>query len=86
MSTQVGFCFPLQLCDQDEVVGEAAAAAAVVATAALADAEGQAVLRYEYHVLYSCSYQIPVLYFRASTLGTCPQASRQHVPNQVSHC
>lgn len=26
------------------------------------------VLQYEYHVLYSCSYQTPVLYFRASTL------------------
>nr|AAI07647.1 ATG10 autophagy related 10 homolog (S. cerevisiae) [Danio rerio] len=30
--------------------------------------ESHAVLRYEYHVLYSCSYQIPVLYFRASAL------------------
>lgn len=27
------------------------------------------VLQYEYHVLYSCSYRTPVLYFRASTLG-----------------
>ncbi|XP_042561499.1 ubiquitin-like-conjugating enzyme ATG10 isoform X2 [Clupea harengus] len=45
-----------QLCDQDEAVGEPTAA------------EGQAAVRYEYHVLYSCSYQIPVLYFRASTL------------------
>lgn len=27
------------------------------------------VLQYEYHVLYSCSYSTPVLYFRASTLG-----------------
>lgn len=26
------------------------------------------VVQYEYHVLYSCSYQTPVLYFRASTL------------------
>ncbi|XP_039176691.1 ubiquitin-like-conjugating enzyme ATG10 isoform X2 [Crotalus tigris] len=26
------------------------------------------VIRYEYHVLYSCSYQAPVLYFRASFL------------------
>ncbi|KAL2099733.1 hypothetical protein ACEWY4_004127 [Coilia grayii] len=45
-----------QLSDQDESAGE------------LPGAEGQAVLRYEYHVLYSCSYQIPILYFRASTL------------------
>ncbi|XP_030623223.1 ubiquitin-like-conjugating enzyme ATG10 [Chanos chanos] len=30
--------------------------------------EDPAVVRYEYHVLYSCSYQVPVLYFRASTL------------------
>lgn len=52
------WCFSLQLCDQDEAVGEPTAA------------EGQAAVRYEYHVLYSCSYQIPVLYFRASTLGT----------------
>lgn len=29
-------------------------------------------IRYEYHVLYSCSYQAPVLYFRASTLGSPP--------------
>ncbi|XDV54696.1 hypothetical protein PO909_022928, partial [Leuciscus waleckii] len=34
--------------------------------------EIHAVLRYEYHVLYSCSYQIPVLYFRASTLDGNP--------------
>ncbi|XP_059395338.1 ubiquitin-like-conjugating enzyme ATG10 isoform X3 [Carassius carassius] len=34
--------------------------------------EIHAVLRYEYHVLYSCSYQIPVLYFRASTLDGRP--------------
>nr|KAF6439782.1 autophagy related 10 [Rousettus aegyptiacus] len=27
------------------------------------------VVKYEYHVLYSCSYQVPVLYFRASFLG-----------------
>ncbi|XP_062340070.1 ubiquitin-like-conjugating enzyme ATG10 isoform X1 [Osmerus eperlanus] len=26
------------------------------------------VVQYEYHILYSCSYQTPVLYFRASTL------------------
>ncbi|XP_073347368.1 ubiquitin-like-conjugating enzyme ATG10 [Pagrus major] len=26
------------------------------------------VLQYEYHILYSCSYSTPVLYFRASTL------------------
>eukprot|EP00072_Mus_musculus_P043983 XP_006517390.1 PREDICTED: ubiquitin-like-conjugating enzyme ATG10 isoform X4 [Mus musculus] len=28
------------------------------------------VIKHEYHVLYSCSYQVPVLYFRASFLGT----------------
>uniref|UniRef100_A0A4W6ELJ0 Ubiquitin-like-conjugating enzyme ATG10 n=1 Tax=Lates calcarifer TaxID=8187 RepID=A0A4W6ELJ0_LATCA len=27
------------------------------------------VLQYEYHILYSCSYSTPVLYFRAFTLG-----------------
>ena len=26
------------------------------------------VLQYEYHIMYSCSYSTPVLYFRASTL------------------
>lgn len=26
-------------------------------------------MQYEYHVLYSLSHQVPVLYFRASTLG-----------------
>lgn len=30
---------------------------------------GDSLLQYEYHVLYSCSYAVPVLYFRASTLG-----------------
>ncbi|XP_058024800.1 ubiquitin-like-conjugating enzyme ATG10 [Ahaetulla prasina] len=30
------------------------------------------VIRYEYHVLYSCSYQAPVLYFRASFLDGKP--------------
>ncbi|KAJ8285545.1 hypothetical protein GJAV_G00028040 [Gymnothorax javanicus] len=29
-------------------------------------------IRYEYHVLYSSSYQAPVLYFRASNLDGCP--------------
>ncbi|XP_019739368.1 ubiquitin-like-conjugating enzyme ATG10 isoform X2 [Hippocampus comes] len=29
---------------------------------------GSRVLRLEYHILYSCSYMAPVLYFRASTL------------------
>lgn len=27
------------------------------------------VFQFEYHVVYSCSYRTPVLYFRASTLG-----------------
>ncbi|XP_006143551.1 ubiquitin-like-conjugating enzyme ATG10 [Tupaia chinensis] len=30
------------------------------------------VIKYEYHVLYSCSYQVPVLYFRASFLDGRP--------------
>lgn len=30
------------------------------------------VIRYEYHVLYSCSYQVPVLYFRANYLDGRP--------------
>ncbi|XP_062068456.1 ubiquitin-like-conjugating enzyme ATG10 isoform X8 [Lepus europaeus] len=30
------------------------------------------VIRYEYHVLYSCSFQVPVLYFRASFLDGQP--------------
>ncbi|XP_063067279.1 ubiquitin-like-conjugating enzyme ATG10 [Engraulis encrasicolus] len=46
-----------QLSDQDEAARELTA-----------EAEGQAAVRYEYHVVYSCSYQIPILYFRASTL------------------
>ncbi|XP_043320668.1 ubiquitin-like-conjugating enzyme ATG10 isoform X3 [Cervus elaphus] len=32
------------------------------------------VIKYEYHVLYSCSYQVPVLYFRASFLDGRPVA------------
>ncbi|XP_032752943.1 ubiquitin-like-conjugating enzyme ATG10 [Rattus rattus] len=32
------------------------------------------VIRQEYHVLYSCSYQVPVLYFRASFLDGRPLA------------
>lgn len=63
---------PPQLCAQEKAAGEPAAAAV---------AEGQAVLRYEYHVLYSCSYQIPVLYFRASTLGTV-RARSLHRPRR----
>ncbi|XP_071075589.1 ubiquitin-like-conjugating enzyme ATG10 isoform X5 [Desmodus rotundus] len=30
------------------------------------------VIKYEYHVLYSCSHQVPVLYFRASFLDGRP--------------
>nr|XP_038959080.1 ubiquitin-like-conjugating enzyme ATG10 isoform X6 [Rattus norvegicus] len=44
--------------DDSEAVGPAAAA----------------VIRQEYHVLYSCSYQVPVLYFRASFLDGRPLA------------
>lgn len=32
-------------------------------------ASSRKVLQYEYHVLYSCSYATPVLYFRVSTLS-----------------
>ncbi|NXG02176.1 ATG10 enzyme, partial [Sakesphorus luctuosus] len=32
----------------------------------------QEVIRYEYHVLYSSSYQVPVLYFRACLLDGSP--------------
>lgn len=39
------------------------------------------VLQYEYHILFSCSYRTPVLYFRASTLGESTLASR--VPKAV---
>uniref|UniRef100_A0A673V774 Ubiquitin-like-conjugating enzyme ATG10 n=2 Tax=Suricata suricatta TaxID=37032 RepID=A0A673V774_SURSU len=35
---------------------------------------GSEVIKYEYHVLYSCSYQVPVLYFRASFLDGRPLA------------
>ncbi|XP_045652305.1 ubiquitin-like-conjugating enzyme ATG10 isoform X4 [Ursus americanus] len=35
---------------------------------------GSEVIKYEYHVLYSCSYQVPVLYFRASFLDGKPLA------------
>ncbi|MCJ8742385.1 hypothetical protein PDJAM_G00081450 [Pangasius djambal] len=34
--------------------------------------ESQALMHYEYHVLYSFSHQVPVLYFRASTLDGQP--------------
>ncbi|KAM6475302.1 ubiquitin-like-conjugating enzyme ATG10 isoform 2-T4 [Liasis olivaceus] len=34
--------------------------------------EASEVIRYEYHVLYSCSYQAPVLYFRACFLDGKP--------------
>uniref|UniRef100_A0A452T8F9 Ubiquitin-like-conjugating enzyme ATG10 n=1 Tax=Ursus maritimus TaxID=29073 RepID=A0A452T8F9_URSMA len=37
-------------------------------------ATGSEVIKYEYHVLYSCSYQVPVLYFRASFLDGKPLA------------
>uniref|UniRef100_A0A3P9KZM7 Ubiquitin-like-conjugating enzyme ATG10 n=1 Tax=Oryzias latipes TaxID=8090 RepID=A0A3P9KZM7_ORYLA len=33
-----------------------------------APAGSSSVLQFEYHILYSCSYRTPVLYFRASTL------------------
>lgn len=37
-------------------------------TCSVAESSSQT-LQYEYHVLYSCSYNTPVLYFRAFTLG-----------------
>nr|XP_003408032.3 ubiquitin-like-conjugating enzyme ATG10 isoform X1 [Loxodonta africana]XP_010586554.2 ubiquitin-like-conjugating enzyme ATG10 isoform X1 [Loxodonta africana]XP_023401366.1 ubiquitin-like-conjugating enzyme ATG10 isoform X1 [Loxodonta africana] len=38
----------------------------------LETAAASEVIKYEYHVLYSCSYQVPVLYFRASFLDGRP--------------
>nr|XP_044990382.1 ubiquitin-like-conjugating enzyme ATG10 isoform X3 [Jaculus jaculus]XP_044990383.1 ubiquitin-like-conjugating enzyme ATG10 isoform X3 [Jaculus jaculus] len=55
-STSVQTCLPMEeACDLPWDDWEAGAAAA--------EAE---VVKYEYHVLYSCSHQAPVLYFRAS--------------------
>ena len=39
------------------------------------------VLQYEYHILYSCSYSAPVLYFRAFTLGQLHIGGSLHI-----HC
>ncbi|XP_051038908.1 ubiquitin-like-conjugating enzyme ATG10 isoform X2 [Phodopus roborovskii] len=41
---------------------------------AMESASPSEVIKYEYHVLYSCSYQVPVLYFRASFLDGRPLA------------
>ncbi|XP_033019591.1 ubiquitin-like-conjugating enzyme ATG10 isoform X2 [Lacerta agilis] len=49
--------FPLECLDDSQVAGNSAASE---------------VIRYEYHVLYSCSYQAPVLYFRACFLDGRP--------------
>ncbi|XP_027257560.1 ubiquitin-like-conjugating enzyme ATG10 isoform X2 [Cricetulus griseus] len=57
-------CLPteenLELTVDDSEVMESAAASQVI--------------KYEYHVVYSCSYQVPVLYFRASFLDGRPLA------------
>ncbi|XP_016065824.1 PREDICTED: ubiquitin-like-conjugating enzyme ATG10 isoform X1 [Miniopterus natalensis] len=61
-SAHVQTCLPmeeaLELPLDDSAVTETAAATGVI--------------KYEYHVLYSCSYQVPVLYFRASFLDGRP--------------
>ncbi|EPQ02656.1 Ubiquitin-like-conjugating enzyme ATG10 [Myotis brandtii] len=61
-SAHVQTCLPmeeaLELPLDDSEVTEATAATEVI--------------KYEYHVLYSCSYQVPVLYFRASFLDGRP--------------
>ncbi|XP_060091726.1 ubiquitin-like-conjugating enzyme ATG10 isoform X1 [Heteronotia binoei] len=43
------------------------------------------VIRYEYHVLYSCSYQAPVLYFRACFLDGRP-LTLDEIWNRVHEC
>lgn len=46
------------------------------------------VLQYEYHILYSCSYRAPVLYFRAFTLGkwhVC-ESLQTHTYKDVNCC
>lgn len=43
------------------------------------------VIKYEYHVLYSCSYQVPVLYFRASLLDGRP-LTLEHIWEGVHEC
>ncbi|XP_004703710.1 ubiquitin-like-conjugating enzyme ATG10 [Echinops telfairi] len=42
-------------------------------------------IKYEYHVLYSCSYQVPVLYFRASFLDGRPLTLKD-VWEEVHEC
>nr|XP_028604068.1 ubiquitin-like-conjugating enzyme ATG10 isoform X2 [Podarcis muralis] len=55
--TETKVDFPLECLDDSQVAGNSAASE---------------VIRYEYHVLYSCSYQAPVLYFRACFLDGRP--------------
>ena len=40
------------------------------------------VLQHEYHVLFSCSFGVPVLYFRVFDLGRCLDA---HVLHRRKH-
>ncbi|XP_028615984.1 ubiquitin-like-conjugating enzyme ATG10 isoform X2 [Grammomys surdaster] len=69
-AASVRTCLPteenLELPLDDSEVMEPSAAAAAAAAAE--------VIKHEYHVLYSCSYQVPVLYFRASFLDGRPLA------------
>ena len=37
-----------------------------------------AVLQYEYHILFSCSFGVPVLYFRVFDLGLCLDVHELH--------
>lgn len=43
------------------------------------------VVRYEYHVLYSSSYQVPVLYFRACFLGKASRDSTSWVQQMLKN-
>ncbi|XP_068127800.1 ubiquitin-like-conjugating enzyme ATG10 isoform X2 [Hyperolius riggenbachi] len=49
------------------------------------EAEETEVIHYEYHVLYSVSYQAPVLYFRASFLDGKP-LKLEEIWNRVHDC
>lgn len=49
------------------------------------EAQETEVIHYEYHVLYSISYQVPVLYFRASFLDGRP-LTLEEIWNRVHGC
>ncbi|XP_053331208.1 ubiquitin-like-conjugating enzyme ATG10 isoform X2 [Spea bombifrons] len=71
--------------DEDKALANKTEEGEAIDSSAVQVVQDSEVIRYEYHVLYSISYQAPVLYFRASFLDGRP-LTLEEVWQSVHNC